>query len=158
MLRQLPASSSQNAGRRSNSRNVREGVALSGGGPLMDVGSHRIDLLNYFFGDPKLSGAAVSRQTQQTPGFKVEDNATLTIDYTGAFGPVRAVLDVRWNSHVSRDEFRIIGTDGEIDLTPLDGVQQIVNRRCRNHPELRARYPRTEPGSKRRERLGCRPV
>lgn len=94
--------------------------AQSGGGPLMDVGSHRIDVLNYLFGEPRLAGAAMSRQTQRTPNFKVEDNATLTIEYTGEFGPVRAVVDVRWNSHVARDDFRIFGTDGELDLTPLN--------------------------------------
>jgi predicted dehydrogenase len=94
--------------------------AQSGGGPLMDVGSHRIDVLNYLFGQPHLAGAAMSRQTQRTPNFKVEDNATLTIEYTGEFGPVRAVLDVRWNSHVARDDFRIFGTQGELDLTPLN--------------------------------------
>jgi 1,5-anhydro-D-fructose reductase (1,5-anhydro-D-mannitol-forming) len=94
--------------------------AQSGGGPLMDVGSHRIDLLNYLFGEPTLAGAAISRQTQNTPGFQVEDNATLTIDYRGEFGPVRAVVDVRWNSHIARDDFRIFGTDGDIDITPLN--------------------------------------
>jgi predicted dehydrogenase len=94
--------------------------AQSGGGPLMDVGSHRIDVLNYLFGEPRLAGVAMSRQTQRTPNFKVEDNATLTIEYTGEFGPVRAVVDVRWNSHVAGDDFRIFGTDGEMDLTPLN--------------------------------------
>ena len=94
--------------------------AQSGGGPLMDVGSHRIDVLNYLFGEPRLAGAAMSRQTQHTPNFKVEDNATLTIEYTSEFGPVRAVLDVRWNSHIAGDDFRIFGTHGEMSLTPLN--------------------------------------
>jgi hypothetical protein len=30
-------------------------------------------------------------------------------------------VDVRRHSRVDRDEFRIIGTDGEMDLTPLNG-------------------------------------
>jgi hypothetical protein len=30
------------------------------------------------------------------------------------------MVDVRWHSHVPRDEFRIRGTEGEIDLTPLN--------------------------------------
>ncbi len=91
--------------------------AFSGGGPLMDVGSHRIDLLNYIFGEPRLAGAAISRQTQRSPAFKVEDNATLTIEYNR---DVRAVVDVRWNSRIARDEFRVIGTDGEIEVSPLN--------------------------------------
>ena len=32
----------------------------------------------------------------------------------------RAVLDVRWNSRVERDEFRIIGADGELEMTLLN--------------------------------------
>lgn len=94
--------------------------AVSGGGPLMDVGSHRIDLLNYLFGEPRLAGASVSRMTQDSPGFKVEDNATALIDYSGEFGDVRAILDVRWNSRIARDDFKIIGTEGELDATPLN--------------------------------------
>lgn len=94
--------------------------AHSGGGPLMDVGSHRIDLLNYLFGEPRLTGAGITRQTQNTPGFHVEDSATLTMEYNGEFGPVRAVMDARWNSKVFRDEFRVIGTEGELDVMPLN--------------------------------------
>ncbi len=92
----------------------------SGGGPLMDVGSHRIDVLNYLFGTPRLVSAAMSRQTHQTPGFKVEDNATLTIEYNGEFGPLRAIVDVRWNSQVAGDDFKVFGTHGDMDLTPLN--------------------------------------
>jgi predicted dehydrogenase len=47
----------------------------------------------------------------------VEDNATVLIEYESG---VRCVVDVRWHSRVSRDEFRIRGTDGELDLTPLN--------------------------------------
>jgi len=48
----------------------------------------------------------------------VEDNATVLIEYEGG---VRACVDVRWHSRIPRDEFRIRGTDGEMDLTPLNG-------------------------------------
>ena len=34
---------------------------------------------------------------------------------------LRAIVDVRWHSRIARDEFRIIGTEGELDLTPLNG-------------------------------------
>jgi predicted dehydrogenase len=48
----------------------------------------------------------------------VEDCATVLIEYANK---VRGIVDVRWNSHVPKDELRIIGTDGEMDLTPLSG-------------------------------------
>ena len=38
---------------------------------------------------------------------------------------VRAIVDVRWNTRVKRDEFRIVGTEGEIDLTPLYGPELV---------------------------------
>ena len=86
----------------------------SGGGPLRDVGSHRIDLMNYLFGKPIRAVGHLSTLVQP---LLVEDNATVMIEYEGG---VRGVVDVRWHSRVVRDEFRVRGTDGEIDLSPLN--------------------------------------
>jgi 1,5-anhydro-D-fructose reductase (1,5-anhydro-D-mannitol-forming) len=87
----------------------------AGGGPLYDIASHRIDLMNYLFGAPRqVSG---QRSTLVQP-VAVEDNASVLIDYENG---VRAFVDVRWHSRIARDEFRIRGTDGEIDLSPLNG-------------------------------------
>ena len=89
--------------------------ALAGAGPLYDTASHRIDLMNYFFGQPARVSAHLSTLVHP---IRVEDNATVLIEYeTG----VRGVVDVRRHSRIPRDEFRIRGTDGEIDLTPLNG-------------------------------------
>jgi predicted dehydrogenase len=87
----------------------------SGGGPLRDIASHRIDLMNYFFGRPTRSTVHLSDVVLHLP---VDDNATVLIDYRGG---IRALVDVRWHSRVSRDEFRIRGTEGELDLSPLNG-------------------------------------
>ncbi len=91
--------------------------ALAGGGPLYDVASHRIDLLNFFFGEPESVSAHLSNAVHALP---VEDSATVMMDYRNK---VRAVVDVRWHSRVGRDEFRVIGTEGEMDLTPLNGPE-----------------------------------
>ncbi|MEJ7609367.1 MAG: Gfo/Idh/MocA family oxidoreductase, partial [Bryobacteraceae bacterium] len=88
--------------------------ALAGGGPLYDIGSHRIDLLNYFFEMPIRAVGAIGNAIHQT---RVEDNATGLIEYAGG---VRGIVDVRWHSRVARDEFRIRGTEGELELTPLN--------------------------------------
>lgn len=87
----------------------------AGGGPLYDIGSHRIDVLNFLFGRPVRVAAQLSNVVHAAP---VEDNATVLIEYGGG---VRGVVDVRWHSRVSRDEFRIVGTDGEMELSPLNG-------------------------------------
>ncbi len=34
---------------------------------------------------------------------------------------VRGLVDVRWHSKVNRDECRIRGTEGEMELSPLNG-------------------------------------
>jgi len=89
--------------------------AQAGGGPLYDIGSHRIDVLNYVFGTPLKVSAHLSNVVHRSA---VEDSATVLIEYPGG---VRGVVDVRWNSRIGRDEFRIVGTDGEIELSPLNG-------------------------------------
>jgi predicted dehydrogenase len=91
----------------------------SGGGPLRDVGSHRIDLMNYLFGKPI---NAIGHMSTLVQPLAVEDNATVMIEYEGG---VRGVVDVRWHSRVVRDEFRVRGTDGEIDLSPLNGPELV---------------------------------
>lgn len=87
---------------------------LAGGGPLYDIASHRIDAMNFLFGNPAKVTGYLSNAVHQ---YAVEDNATVLMEYPHG---VRGVVDVRWHSKVDRDEFRIVGTEGAIDLTPLN--------------------------------------
>ena len=89
--------------------------ALAGGGPLYDVGSHRIDACNFLFGKPLRATGLLSNALHE---LAVEDSATTLIEYAGG---IHAVVDVRWNSRIQRDQFRIIGSEGEINLDPLNG-------------------------------------
>jgi len=89
--------------------------AKSGGGPLFDIASHRIDVLNFLFGQPLRVTAQLSNVVHH---YAVEDNATVMIEYSNG---VRGVVDVRWNTKINRDECRIRGTDGEIEMSPLNG-------------------------------------
>lgn len=89
--------------------------ALAGGGPLYDTASHRIDAFNFLFGRPERVTGLLSNVVHQ---LDVEDSATILIDYASG---VRGIVDVRWNSHVYRDQFRVIGTEGELNLDPLGG-------------------------------------
>jgi predicted dehydrogenase len=112
---------------------------LSGGGPLRDIACHRIDLMNFLFGKPARVTGQLS--TLVLP-LQVEDNATVLIEYENG---VRGMVDVRWHSRVPRDEFRIRGTDGELELTPLNdpglvtpqGIEQVPA-----HPNIH--YPCVE--------------
>jgi 1,5-anhydro-D-fructose reductase (1,5-anhydro-D-mannitol-forming) len=89
--------------------------AIAGGGPLYDVGSHRIDACNYLFGRPQRATGLLSNALHS---LAVEDSATVLSEYADG---VHAVVDVRWNSRIQRDQFRIIGVEGEISLDPLNG-------------------------------------
>jgi predicted dehydrogenase len=64
------------------------------------------------------------------------------IDYAKG---VRGLVDVRWHSKVKRDECRIRGTEGEIELTPLNGPELIYpggREDLPPHPNLH--YPMIE--------------
>ena len=89
--------------------------AKAGGGPLYDIASHRIDVLNFLFGQPLRVSGQLSNVVHH---YAVEDNATVMIEYSGG---IRGIVDVRWHSKVSHDECRIRGTDGEMELSPLNG-------------------------------------
>ena len=91
----------------------------AGGGPLFDVASHRIDVLNFLFGQPQRVSAHLGNAAHH---YAVEDNATVMVDYPNG---LRGIVDVRWHSKIKRDECRIRGTEGEMELTPLNGPQLI---------------------------------
>ncbi|MDQ1469205.1 MAG: hypothetical protein QOJ99_685 [Bryobacterales bacterium] len=61
----------------------------------------------------------------------VEDSATVLIDYVNK---TRGIVDVRWNSRIGRDQFRVIGTEGEINLDPLHGPGLRVGGLEEDHP------------------------
>jgi predicted dehydrogenase len=113
--------------------------ALSGGGPLYDIASHRIDALNFLFGKPERACGLLSNAVHR---IAVEDSATVLMQFAGG---VHAVVDVRWNSRVARDQFRIIGEDGEIGLDPLNGPELHVAGRVEMlPPHANLHYPIVE--------------
>jgi len=113
--------------------------AKAGGGPLYDIASHRIDVLNFFFGQPLRVSGHLSNAVHH---YAVEDNATVMIDYTDG---VRGIVDVRWHSKVRRDECRIRGTDSEMELSPLNGPDLIYPDGRENlPPHANLHYPMIE--------------
>ncbi len=113
--------------------------AQAGGGPLYDIASHRIDVLNFLFGQPLRVSAHRSNALHH---YAVEDNATVMIEYAGG---VRGVVDVRWHSKVKRDECRIRGSEGQMELTPLNGPELFYPGGCENlPPHANPHYPMIE--------------
>jgi 1,5-anhydro-D-fructose reductase (1,5-anhydro-D-mannitol-forming) len=113
--------------------------AQAGGGPLYDIASHRIDVLNFLFGEPQRVTGHLSNAIHH---YAAEDNATVMIDYPGG---VRGIVDIRWHSKVKRDECRIRGTEGEIELSPLNGPDLIYPGGRENlPPHANLHYPMIE--------------
>ncbi|MGA9542371.1 MAG: Gfo/Idh/MocA family oxidoreductase [Candidatus Sulfotelmatobacter sp.] len=113
--------------------------AKAGGGPLYDIASHRIDVLNFLFGEP---GRVTGQLSNAVHHYKVEDNATVMIEYPDG---VRGIVDVRWHSKISRDECRIRGTEGEMNLSPLNGPELIYPGGRENLPaHANLHYPMIE--------------
>ncbi|MGD0481003.1 MAG: Gfo/Idh/MocA family oxidoreductase [Terracidiphilus sp.] len=104
-------------------RNWLTDPALAGGGPLYDTASHRIDAMNFLFGKVERACGLLSNTVHR---MSVEDSATVLMQLPGG---VHGVIDVRWNAHVPRDQFRIIGEEGEINLDPLNGSELRIDIR-----------------------------
>jgi predicted dehydrogenase len=107
--------------------------AKAGGGPLLDIASHRIDVLNFLFGKPLRVAGQLSNVVHH---YAVEDNATVIIEYENG---VRGIVDVRWHSKIKRDECRIRGTEGEMEMSPLNSPDLIYPRGRESlppHPNL----------------------
>jgi 1,5-anhydro-D-fructose reductase (1,5-anhydro-D-mannitol-forming) len=112
---------------------------MAGGGPLFDTASHRIDAMNFLFGKVE---RACGMRSNAVHRMGVEDSATVVMKFPGG---VHGVVDVRWNSRVARDQFRIIGVDGEIGLDPLNGPELRVAGRVEElPPHENLHYPAVE--------------
>ncbi len=113
--------------------------ALSGGGPLYDIASHRIDAMNFLFGKPERASGLLSNAVHR---IAVEDSATVLMQFSGG---IHAVIDVRWNSRAARDQFRIIGENGEIDLDPLNAPElRVAGRTELLPPHANLHFPIVE--------------
>ena len=93
-----------------------------GGGPLMDIGSHRLDLFVDYFG----SGASVQAATSRIAAdYEAEDCATVLLKFpTGEHGSLQCFF----GSAYVPDELTIVGTDGRLSTKSLNGGQLNIER------------------------------
>jgi len=93
----------------------RTDVTSAGGGLFLDLGSHALDLLDFFLGPlEQCGGAATNRASLQD----VEDSVVLHFSAGGALG----VASWNFASAVSRDLCRLTGTEGSIEYATFDNV------------------------------------
>ncbi|MBV9848654.1 MAG: Gfo/Idh/MocA family oxidoreductase [Armatimonadetes bacterium] len=110
--------------------------AMSGGGPLIDIGVHVLDLTTYLMGNPAPVSASGSTYAHfgprgrgaggygyaPDPGTKiqydVEDLATGLVKFDNG---ATLFLEASWASYIPHDQFysTLLGTEGGADLEPL---------------------------------------
>lgn len=104
----------------------------AGGGALMDIGSHRIDLFGHLFGSVTHVKALCETVAAD---YRVEDTALLLMRFADG---LTGMLQCHFGSPSNPDAFTVIGTRGCLIARPLNGDQLVVERdgrqRVENHP------------------------
>ncbi|MGD9496457.1 MAG: Gfo/Idh/MocA family protein [Armatimonadota bacterium] len=90
-------------------------TAAAGGGALMDVGSHRLDVACYLLGEPARVAGLTGHLAMD---YNVPDTETLICEMAGG---AHLVCECQWNLPLASDEMEVHGTEGALIATPFDG-------------------------------------
>jgi predicted dehydrogenase len=108
--------------------------AQSGGGALMDVGSHRLDIICYLLGEPQRVCGLTDRLVMD---YDVPDTESLLCRMADG---THVACSCYWNMPGGTDEMEIHGTEGSLIATPFDGNTLVV-RTSRGAEELDVSRP-----------------
>lgn len=89
--------------------------AKSAGGPIADVGSHRLDLLCHWFGEP---AEVAARNETLIHSYPADDADVLLIKMASG---VQVTASFHWSIGVGHDTIEMFGTEGALFSTPTDG-------------------------------------
>jgi predicted dehydrogenase len=97
--------------------------ALAGGGALIDLGVHQIDLALWLLDFPAVTAVhgCASRRGEATATGTIDDFATARL---GLAGDTTVHLAVSWHAHAGRDcviRTTVYGTDGGAEMRNVDG-------------------------------------
>ncbi len=92
---------------------------LNGGGALFDFGCYGADLMTWLMnGEKPLSVTAVTQQIKPDIYPKVDDEATIVIEYPKA----QAIIQASWNWPFDRKDMEIYGRTGSVVTVKRDGL------------------------------------
>ena len=104
-------------------------AAIAGGGALMDIGSHRIDLFVKLFGQARrVHGFA----TRIGVSYETENAATVAMEFNEG---VQGTLQTFFGTEMGLDQFRCVGTQGQIDIEDLNSGQMTISTATRTWQE-----------------------
>jgi predicted dehydrogenase len=87
---------------------------------LMDVGSHRFDLMTHLFGMPREICGFTSKQCLSQ---HVEDAAAIAFRFDG---DVLGSAHFHWNTPIARDDMTVVGTAGVLSIGDLSGRAELT--------------------------------
>ena len=115
--------------------------SLAGGGPLIDLGVHRIDLALHFLGYPNVKSVSASTfnhfgttlaEKNSEMIYDVEDTA---IGFIRLENDITMIIETSWEGHISKREemqTRILGTKGGVSQHNVDGTYHVVGEGVSN--------------------------
>lgn len=96
--------------------------ALSGGGPLADMGCHMFDVLIGLLGMPRSVFAQCATLAQE---YEVEDSSAIVMTMPDG---AQVLATFGWNSRTWAHEFEVVGTEGKVTWTPADTGPIVTTR------------------------------
>ena len=111
---------------------------FGGGGALMDIGSHRLDLFLTLFGPivgtaPDGNGSGVKAFCGTVAAdYEADDLAHLIVQFESG---VHGSLSCCFGSTVDPDEFAILGTKGRLVSRPLNGGELLIEKAGSSGPQ-----------------------
>lgn len=126
---------------RQDLKNWRINPEISGGGVLMDIGSHRISLLQSLMGD--ITSAQGYADTVHLDA-AVDDSAVFSLRFESG---AHAVANINWNVGISIDDVEVYGTTGSLRCSPLNSGNLTLETKSDGQVELpQTLLPHTHTG------------
>jgi predicted dehydrogenase len=112
----------------------------NGAGALFDFGCYGANLMTWLMDDARpTSVTAVTRSFKPDIDSRVDDEATIVLEYPGA----QAIIQASWNWPISRKDLEIYGQTGQVLTVAQDGLRVRLSEK--SPEETRTAPPLTPP-------------